>query len=55
MRINDRTVYDSDGNIVCRPLVALPPEDTVVEEMPTLIGIVAVLLLVVEDADEQDT
>lgn len=41
-RTNDRTVYDSEGQIVCRPIIPLgPPEETknTSEKRPTLRGI----------------
>jgi hypothetical protein len=40
-RMNDRAVYDSEGNVVCRPLIPLaPPEtDEEIEKRPTLRGL----------------
>jgi hypothetical protein len=40
-RTNDRTVYDSEGQLVCRPLIPLAPAETDEEtdKRPTLRGI----------------
>ena len=41
-RTNDRTVYDSEGQIVCRPLVPLGPSEgteNTSDKRPTLRGI----------------
>jgi hypothetical protein len=51
-RSNDRTVYDSEGQIVCRPLMALGPENQEVKERPTIPGLQAVERIFVEPPDE---
>jgi len=43
MNTNDRTVYDSEGQIVCRPLVALGVEGSS-DGRPTLPGVQAALV-----------
>lgn len=58
MRPNDRTVYDSDGNIVCRPIVALgTAESDIAKERDTLPGMQAALILFAprEDFNEHQT
>jgi hypothetical protein len=49
---NDRTIYDSEGNLVCRPLIPLESYQETTIKTPTLRGIPCVRVYEPELCDE---